>query len=333
MVKAIDLRGDEVAVEIALTIPGCPLRQTIDQQVRAALLRVPGVKRASVSFTHMSDEERRRLVERLQSRGAPAAGAEADEGVAVAAESIAVASGKGGVGKSTVAVNLAVALAEQGYRVGLVDCDIYGFSVPQLLGIEQRPTVIDQMILPVPAYGVAVMSMEFFLQENRPVIWRGPMLGKMLSQFFQRVYWGELDYLILDLPPGTGDVALDVHRLLPRSREIIVTTPHIAATHVAYRAGRMAIDTGHEVIGVVENMSYFRAPDTGRVHRLFGEGGGEQLAEQLGVPLLGRLPLGNEQRPGTGLFAEGTEAHAEILKIARACTRARQAASQAGSKA
>src|SRR5690606_20636272 len=150
-------------------------------------------------------------------------------------------------GKSTGAVNLAVTLAAMGHRVGIIDADIYGFSVPGLLGVSRVPTVIDNMIIPVPAHGVSVMSMEFFLQENRPVIWRGPMLGKMLTQFFQRVYWGDLDFLILDLPPGTGDIALDVHRLLPRSREIVVTTPHITATHVAYRAGKMAQDTDHDV--------------------------------------------------------------------------------------
>lgn len=329
MVKDIDIQGDgEVTVQVALTVPGCPLKNTIEEDVRRAVEAVAGVKRVNVNFTHMTPEERQQLVQKLQSSqasaGASASGSSTGIlGDASGTEAIAVASGKGGVGKSTVAVNLAYLLARSGYRVGIVDADIYGFSVPQLLGIKQVPTVIDDMILPVPAYGISVMSMEFFLQENRPVIWRGPMLGKMLTQFFQRVYWGELDFLILDLPPGTGDVALDVHRLLPRSREILVTTPHPTAAHVAYRAGKMALDTDHEVIGVVENMSLFRAPDTGKVYHLFGEGGGELLADQLGVPLLARLPLGNKQIPGTGLFAEGTEAYEEMLKVARACEQIR----------
>lgn len=320
MVRDVTVRGGEVAVTVALTVPGCPLRGTIERDVRAAVAALPGVERVEVNLTTMTDDERRELTRRLrgdQPGASPLLSGEVDT------ETIAVASGKGGVGKSTVAVNLAVALAEMGHRVGIVDADIYGFSVPGLLGIEQRPTVIEDLIVPVPAHGVSVMSMEFFLQENRPVIWRGPMLGKMLRQFFERVYWGELDYLVLDLPPGTGDIALDVHQLLPASREIVVTTPHPTATHVAYRAGRMAMDTNHEVIGVVENMSFFRAPDTGTVYRIFGEGGGDHLAEQLGVPLLARIPLGEPQRPGTGLFVEGSEAHAAIRRVAEACTRAR----------
>lgn len=319
MVRDVTVRGGEVQVTVALTVAGCPLRNTIENDVRAAVQALPGVERVEVNLTTMTDEERRDLSRRLrgdQAGASPILSADSKT------ETIAVASGKGGVGKSTVAVNLAVALAGMGHRVGIIDADIYGFSVPGLMGIEQRPTVIDDMIVPVPAHGVSVMSMEFFLQENRPVIWRGPMLGKMLQQFFQRVYWGDLDYLVLDLPPGTGDVALDVHQLLPSSREVVVTTPHPTATHVAYRAGRMAIDTNHEVIGVVENMSFFRAPDTGAVYNIFGEGGGDRLAEELGVPLLARIPLGNPQRPGTGLFLEGSEAHEAIQRVAAACVRA-----------
>ncbi|REJ36813.1 MAG: MRP family ATP-binding protein [Bacillota bacterium] len=320
MIRDVTIRGGQVAVTVALTVPGCPLRNTIEQDVRAALQALPGVEQVEVHMTAMTDEERRELSRRLwgdQPGDAGILGPGSDT------EAIAVASGKGGVGKSTVAVNLAVTLAAMGHRVGIIDADIYGFSVPGLLGVSRVPTVIDNMIIPVPAHGVSVMSMEFFLQENRPVLWRGPMLGKMLREFFRRVYWGELDYLVLALPPGTGDVALDVHQLLPASREIVVTTPHPTATHVAYRAGRMAIDTNHEIIGVVENMSYFRAPDTGKVYHIFGEGGGDRLAEQLGVPLLARIPLGNPQIPGTGLFVEGSEAHEAIRRVAEACVRAR----------
>ncbi|WP_106767133.1 Mrp/NBP35 family ATP-binding protein [Paenibacillus faecalis] len=205
---------------------------------------------------------------------------------------IAVASGKGGVGKSTVTVNLAAALARQGKRVGLIDADIYGFSVPDMMGIEEGPNVTDDgIIIPVERFGVKVMSMGFFIRENSPVVWRGPMLGKMLRQFFEDVGWGELDYMLLDLPPGTGDVALDVHQMIPHSKEIIVTTPHATAAFVAARAGAMAIQTEHEILGVVENMAYYSCSHCGEKDYVFGRGGGGKLAETLHTELLGQLPL------------------------------------------
>ncbi|TDL98005.1 chromosome partitioning protein ParA [Macrococcus brunensis] len=206
-------------------------------------------------------------------------------------EFISIASGKGGVGKSTVSVNLAVALARLGKRVGLVDADIYGFSVPDMMGITERPGINGQMIVPVERFGVKVISMAFFVEENAPVIWRGPMLGKMINNFFEEVEWGELDYILLDLPPGTGDVALDVHTILPKSKEIIVTTPHPTAAFVAARAGAMALQTDHEILGVVENMSYFESKETGNREYVFGQGGGAKLAEELHTDLLGQLPL------------------------------------------
>ncbi|WP_438349000.1 Mrp/NBP35 family ATP-binding protein [Paenibacillus sp. FA6] len=205
---------------------------------------------------------------------------------------IAVASGKGGVGKSTVTVNLAVALARQGKRVGLIDADIYGFSVPDMMGLEEGPEVEGDVIIPVERFGVKVMSMGFFIRENNPVIWRGPMLGKMLRQFLSDVRWGELDYLLLDLPPGTGDVALDLHQMLPQSKEIIVTTPHATAAFVAARAGAMALQTNHEILGVVENMSYYECSSCGDRDYVFGRGGGGRLAETLHTELLAQLPLG-----------------------------------------
>ena len=205
-------------------------------------------------------------------------------------EFIAIASGKGGVGKSTVAVNLAVALAREGKRVGLVD-DIYGFSVPDMMGIDEKPGVQGKEIIPVERHGVKVISMAFFVEENAPVIWRGPMLGKMLTNFFVEVKWGELDYLLLDLPPGTGDVALDVHSMLPSSKEIIVTTPHPTAAFVAARAGAMAKHTEHSILGVIENMSYFESKETGNKEYVFGKGGGRKLADELNTQLLGELPL------------------------------------------
>ncbi|MGO4549001.1 Mrp/NBP35 family ATP-binding protein [Paenibacillus sp. 2TAB23] len=205
---------------------------------------------------------------------------------------IAVASGKGGVGKSTVTVNLAVALARRGKRVGIIDADIYGFSVPDMMGIEERPEVVNERVIPIEKFGVKVMSMGFFVEDNSPIVWRGPMLGKMLRNFFQEIEWGELDYLLLDLPPGTGDVALDVHQIIPQSKEIIVTTPHATAAFVAARAGAMAIKTEHEIIGVVENMSYYVSKSSGEKEYVFGRGGGARLAENLHAELLAQIPLG-----------------------------------------
>ncbi len=210
-------------------------------------------------------------------------------------EFIAVASGKGGVGKSTVAVNLAVSLANAGKKVGLIDADIYGFSVPDMMGITEKPRVEGETIFPVERFGVKVISMAFFVEENTPVIWRGPMLGQMLNNFFSEVEWGDLDYLLLDLPPGTGDIALDVHQILPTSKEIIVTTPHPTAAFVAARAGAMAQHTDHEIIGVIENMSFFYNSVNKQKEYIFGRGGGERLADALNVDVLGEIPLGQPE--------------------------------------
>ncbi|QGH32762.1 P-loop NTPase [Gracilibacillus salitolerans] len=215
---------------------------------------------------------------------------------------LAIASGKGGVGKSTVTVNTAVALARLGKKVGIIDADIYGFSVPDMMGVEERPKLKGNKIVPVERFGVKIISMGFFVEDNSPVIWRGPRLGKMLTSFFKEVEWGELDYLLLDLPPGTGDVALDVHNMIPSSKELIVTTPHPTAAFVAARAGQMAINTDHEILGVVENMSYFESKVTGEKEYVFGKGGGDKLAEVLDTQVIGRLSL---QQPfeEEGVFA------------------------------
>lgn len=235
---------------------------------------------------------------------------------------IAIASGKGGVGKSTVTVNLATALARSGKRVGIIDADIYGFSVPDMMGIEERPEVVNDAVIPIERFGVKVISMGFFVEDNSPIVWRGPMLGKMLRNFFQEIEWGELDYMLLDLPPGTGDVALDVHQMIPQSKEIIVTTPHATAAFVAARAGAMAIKTDHEIIGVVENMSYFQSKLTGEREYVFGRGGGGKLAETLHCELLAQIPLESpENHPldpdfSPSVFAADTDVGKLYLELA-----------------
>jgi ATP-binding protein involved in chromosome partitioning len=231
---------------------------------------------------------------------------------------IAVTSGKGGVGKSTVSVNLATALARSGKNVALIDLDIYGFSVPNIMNISSRPKTINQKIIPIEAHGVKVMSMGFLIKGNDPVVWRGPMLGKMVEHFTKDVMWGELDYVVLDMPPGTGDVALDMHNFIPQSKEIIVTTPHQTATHVAERAGTMAIKSEHEIIGVVENMSYFQPIEGQDKYYLFGKGGGEALAENLHTEVLARLPIQEPQEgsPTPAIYEEGTQLYTEYNKLA-----------------
>lgn len=234
---------------------------------------------------------------------------------------ISIASGKGGVGKSTVSVNLAVALARLGKKVGLIDADIYGFSVPDMMGVQTMPVVEENRIIPVDRLGVKMISMGFFVEDNAPVVWRGPMLGKVLDQFFRDVEWGELDYLLLDLPPGTGDIALDIHQMLPESNEIVVTTPHPTAAFVAARAGAMAIKTDHNILGVIENMSWFQSKVSGEREFVFGEGGGPKLAEELRTELLGQIPLGqpdwNDVDFAPSVYAKNHSTGQIYLDIAR----------------
>lgn len=299
MIRDIQIDGSRVSLEVVLTISGCPLKAKIEEDVIAAI-KALGAEQVNLRFGTMTDEERAALSAQLrggqkqqQPGQAPLLNPILDK--ASKTTFIAITSGKGGVGKSTVTVNLAVALARQGKKVGIIDADIYGFSVPDMMNIEQRPTVIGEMILPIEKFGVKVMSMGFFVEDNSPVIWRGPMLGKMLRNFFTEVHWGEeLDYLLLDLPPGTGDMALDVHQMIPQSMEIVVTTPHATAAFVAARAGAMAIRTGHEILGVVENMAWYEAKD-GSKEYVFGRGGGAKLAEQLSGELLAQIPLGQPE--------------------------------------
>ncbi|MFL5981600.1 MAG: Mrp/NBP35 family ATP-binding protein [Gaiellaceae bacterium] len=278
MVRDVEIDGGDVRVTIALTIAGCPLRDSFEQQVAEVLRDVPGVERVSLGFDVMSPDERQALTTKLRAgfngRGG---GLSLDTATRV----LAVCSGKGGVGKSSLSANLAVALAQQGKQVGILDADIYGHSIPHILGIQQKPVLVDKMIVPPVKHDLKLMSIGFFLDDNQPVMWRGPMLHRALEQFLSDVHWGQVDVLVVDMPPGTGDVAISLGQLLPRAETLVVTTPQPAAQEVASRAGVMAQKTGMRLIGVVENM-------TGDV---FGSGGGDRLAEELGVPLLGRVPL------------------------------------------
>ncbi|MGE7768714.1 P-loop NTPase [Peribacillus sp. NPDC096540] len=277
---------NHVSVKLAIAKTGTAEQMQMQNEV-VNLLKEGGAESVGIRFTELSEEELSKHRDNIPQD-------EVDQGLLgpnSKTQFIAIASGKGGVGKSTISVNFATSLARLGKKVGLVDADIYGFSVPDMMGITKRPVVRGEKIIPVERFGVQVISMGFFVEDNAPIIWRGPMLGKMLNSFFNEVEWGELDYLVLDLPPGTGDVALDVHTMLPSCKEIIVTTPHPTAAFVAARAGAMAIKTEHEVIGVIENMSFFESKTTGEKEYVFGKGGGAKLAEELRTEVLGQLPL------------------------------------------
>jgi ATP-binding protein involved in chromosome partitioning len=278
MVRDVRVSGDEVVVKIALTVAGCPLRASFEEQVSRALMPLDGVERVGLEFDVMSPDEKAALTQKL--RGSVT---ERTKGISLDRDTrvIAVASGKGGVGKSSLTVNLAAAFDRLGQRVGILDADVYGHSIPHLLGIDQRPVVVDQMIVPPVRGDLKLMSIGFFLDENAPVMWRGPMLHRALEQFLSDVHWGELDTLLVDMPPGTGDVSISLGQLLPRAEAVVVTTPQPLAQEVAARAALMAKRTNMRLIGVVENMS----------GDVFGSGGGERLAGELGVPLLGQIPL------------------------------------------
>ncbi len=307
MVKEVTIDDDgRVHAVVLLTIEGCPMRDTIRTDAARALAGVDGVAGVEVELIAMTVAERQALKEQLQGAGATRGIVFNDPGSLTRV--YAVASGKGGVGKSSVTVNLACAMAAKGLRVGIVDADIYGFSVPGLMGlttdgVTQSPTRVDEMILPPVAYGVKVISIGMFITGNQPVAWRGPMLHRALEQFLTDVYFGDLDALFLDLPPGTGDVAISVAQLLPKAQILVVTTPQAAAAEVAERAGAIALQTGQTVAGVIENMSYLTLPD-GSTMDPFGSGGGKLLAERLSqtmnapVPLLGQIPLEIALREG-----------------------------------
>jgi ATP-binding protein involved in chromosome partitioning len=286
MVRSIDVRDGEVDVTVSLTTPGCPIRNHFETAVTRAVAELPGVRRVNVGFDVLSDQEKGALQSKL-GRGSLPEGA-----LARVAEVICVGSGKGGVGKSTLTANLAAALAAEGRKVGVLDADVWGYSIPRMFGLgDQRPLVSgDRKIIPLVAHGVKVMSIGFFVQQDSAVVWRGPMLHKALTQFLEDVEWGELDYLLIDLPPGTGDVSMTLAQLLPQAKFLIVTTPQPTAQKVARRAAEMAHKVSLEIAGVLENMSGFTTP-AGERFQIFGEGGGRELADELDVPLLGNVPL------------------------------------------
>lgn len=303
LIRDIMLKESRVNLTVVLTEDSEELKSQYRQDVEEGLNKL-GIQDVHIRFRVISDAERaeaeRKLQEgdqaaakqqKTQHTHAPKPGTSQILSPESGVQFIAIASGKGGVGKSTVTVNVAAALARQGKKVGVIDADIYGFSVPDMMGIEDRPQVEDNRIRPIERFGVKVISMGFFVEDNAPIIWRGPMLGKMLRNFFSEVDWGELDYMILDLPPGTGDIALDVHQMIPQSKEIVVTTPHATAAFVAARAGAMALHTNHEILGIMENMSYY-TESTGEKAYIFGRGGGAKLAEELHTDLLAQIPLG-----------------------------------------
>src|SRR5215207_8406608 len=299
MVRRAELVDGTAEVTIALTVAGCPLRASFQDQVDRALLPLDGVERTALTFDVMTPEEKTALTTKL--RGGVA---ERTPGISVDSKTrvLAVASGKGGVGKSSLSANLAAAFSQLGHRTGILDADVYGHSIPHMLGIHQRPVVVDKMIVPPVKGDLKLMSIGFFLDENSPVMWRGPMLHRALEQFLSDVHWGELDTLIVDMPPGTGDVAISLGQLLPRAEAVVVTTPHKAAQQVAVRAAQMAQKTNMRLVGVAENMSYLSRSD-GEREELFGSGGGQALAAEVGAPLLARIPFD----PRLGAYADEGE--------------------------
>jgi ATP-binding protein involved in chromosome partitioning len=311
LVQGIAVDGATVVVALALPLPDHGTWAELEQRVRSRLLELEGVDRVDVDLRDMSEDELAAVARVLKGEPAPNPLAVVDASSAASpaprprrnpftdarTRVIAVASGKGGVGKSTVTTNLSIALAQRGHRVAVVDADVWGFSLPRMLGVARPPDLVDDVLVPPAAHGVRAISMGFFTREDEAVVWRGPMLHKALEQFLTDVYWAEPDYLVIDMPPGTGDVSLSIAQFLPRAEVLIVTTPQPAAQKVATRAGAMAAKVDLDVVGVIENMSWFRGDD-GKRYELFGAGGGDELAARLGVPLLGKIPLVPALREG-----------------------------------
>jgi len=296
MVKYVNIEDGNVTVGITLTVPGCPLKHKISDDITDGVSHIPEVKSVKVEFDAMTDEQREVLKRKL-GHGTKESPLTVDVGN-IARRFIAVASGKGGVGKSTVTANLAAALARLGHQVGVLDADVYGFSIPHMLGVHGQPTAIDNKIVPLRKDdNIQVISMGFFVNSDEPVIWRGPLLHKAITQFLTDVMWVDLDYLLLDLPPGTGDVTITISQAIPGAELLVVTTPQSAATNVAGRVAKMAEKTKFKVIGVIENMAYYDSK--GEKDYIFGKDGGKNLAKQLSVPLLGEIPLITSIREGS----------------------------------
>jgi ATP-binding protein involved in chromosome partitioning len=304
MIKNVDVAADgSVLVGVYLTVAGCPMRDKITADVTGAVSKVPGVSGVRVELDVMSEQQRKDLQTKLRGAAEPAREIPFAKPSSLT-KVYAVASGKGGVGKSSITVNLAAALAAAGRKVGVVDADIYGHSVPRMLGVSARPTKVQDMIMPPSAYDVKVISVGMFTPGNTPVVWRGPMLHRALQQFLADVYWGDLDILLMDLPPGTGDIAISVAQLVPSAEILVVTTPQKAAAEVAERAGAIATQTHQQIVGVIENMSYLPCPHCGERTEVFGTGGGQSVADALTqtlgarVPLLGQVPIDLRLREG-----------------------------------
>jgi ATP-binding protein involved in chromosome partitioning len=305
MVRSVDENDGVVRVGLDLTVPGCPMKDTLRTDVIAQVGAVDGVTDVVVELGVMAPEQLEELKVKLRGAGEPVVPF-AQPGSLTRV--IAVASGKGGVGKSSITANLAVALAARGLKVGVIDADVHGFSIPRMLGVDRQPTKVDDMLMPPTIHGVQVVSIGMFVPPGQPVVWRGPILHRAMQQFLVDVYWGDLDVLLLDLPPGTGDIAITLAQLLPSSELLVVTTPQTTAAEVAERAGAMAAQTGQKVLGVVENMSWMDLPDGTRME-VFGSGGGDLVARRLtttlGLPVevLARVPLDTKVREGSDVGA------------------------------
>jgi ATP-binding protein involved in chromosome partitioning len=328
MVREVTVQDGRVTVDALLTISGCPLRETIVQSITQNVQALPGVRHVDVKLGVMTQEQRQGLLKQLRGGESERPRRSAFLTAESATRVIAVASGKGGVGKSTVTANLAMAMALDGRKVGVIDADVYGFSIPRMLGISGHPTAIDQMLIPLERDGIRVMSIGFLLpNEGEAVVWRGPLLHKTLATFISEVHWGDdLEYLLIDLPPGTGDVSLSIAQTLPQASMVIVTTPQPAAAAVAQRAAKMAEKVNMGVVGVIENMSGFTPAPGGPTIDVFGRGGGLRLAEHLGVPLLGEIPIDVALREGSDAGQPVVKTHPEspaarvLREIARKLT-------------